>query len=50
MGFAWFLVFSLIRAWSFKTVDVIHVVKNISNIKRDDTHCLTEDPLIEMFV
>ena len=31
-------------------VDVIHVIKNISNIKRDDTHCLTEDPLIEMFV
>ena len=23
-------------------VDVIHVIKNISNIKRDDTPCLTE--------
>ena len=31
-------------------VDVIHVIKDISNIKRDDTHCLTEDLLIEMFV
>ena len=31
-------------------VDVIHVITNISNIKRDDTHCLTEDLLIEMFV
>ena len=31
-------------------VDVIHVIKNISNIKRDDTNCLTEDLLMEMFV
>ena len=31
-------------------VDVIHVIKNISNIKRDDTHCLTEVLLIEMSV
>ena len=31
-------------------VDVVHVIKNISNIKRDDTHCLTEVLLIEMSV
>ena len=31
-------------------VDVVHVIKNISNIKRDDTHCPIEDLLIEMTV
>ena len=31
-------------------VDVIHIIKNTSYIKRDDTHCLTENPLIEMFI
>ena len=31
-------------------VDQIKIIKNISNIKRDDTLCLTEALLIQMFV